>query len=65
MMIIAIIHVIVVIMEMKYQMKINIIVLNVQMGLIRIKKNEVYCKIEENQNKWNCITLGDLVGDKE
>lgn len=35
------------------------------MGLIRIKKNEVYCKIEENQNKWNCITLGDLVGDKE
>lgn len=33
--------------------------------LIRIKDVEEYCKIEENQNKWNCITLGDLVGDKE
>lgn len=33
--------------------------------LIRIKDVEEYCKIEENRSKWNCITWGDLVGDKK
>lgn len=33
--------------------------------LIHIKDVEEYCKIEENRSKWNCITWGDLVGDKE
>lgn len=29
-------------------------------GLTIVKRNHEYCEIEENKNKWNCLTPKDI-----